>query len=463
MSTRPLPLLPSTPGPIAAAGIAAAILVGTLTAHSPQLGMGLLIAIAYVPLVLLNLPLGIVLWVVLTFMQGLSVVSVAPNATAILIGLAWLGTAGSRREWAAAVMQRHRKLLGAMALFFGWITLSALWARNPSWVWLEFWQWPVAIAIFVVLTGSFASRRWTIYLVGAFVIGSTLSVLVGLIGSGLNPAGSALASAAVDGGRLQGAGGDPNYLAAGCVPAIALAAGLIGVTRSSLVKWGLTAVMAVLVAGLGASESRGGFVAGIVAIGCAIVVNKRQRAKVVAIVAVLGSLVAIYFAAFPSTLDRVSSIDGGGNGRSDLWHFAWRMTEDHPVIGVGLNNFPLVAKDYIHEPGEREFTYLITETPHVTHNVYLQLLAETGVIGISLFVLILIGCLRAALAAGRRFDQLGETAMAGLSRAVFVGMVGMLSASFFISNANDRRLWILLALGPIMLALSQRPARAAEA
>jgi O-antigen ligase len=105
----------------------------------------------------------------------------------------------------------------------------------------------------------------------------------------------------------------------------------------------------------------------------------------------------------------------------------------------------------------------VTETPHVAHNVYLQMLAETGVIGLGLFAVILIGCLRAALAAARRFEQFGETAMAGLSRAVFVGMVGMLTASFFISNANDRRLWILLAMGPIMLALAQRPERAAEA
>jgi O-antigen ligase len=463
LSTRPLPLLPSTPGPIAAAGLAAAIIVGTLTAHSPQLGVGLLIAIAYVPLVMLNLPLGIVLWVPLTFMQGLSVVSVAPNATAILIGLAWLGTTGSRREWAAGVMQRHRKLLAAMALFFIWIVLSALWARNPSWVWLEFWQWPVAIAIFVVLTGSFSSRRWTIYLVAAFVIGATLSVLVGLVSDGLNPAGDAYAAAAVDEGRLQGAGGDPNYLAAGCVPAIALAGGLIGVVRSSLTKWGLTAVMAILVAGIGASESRGGFLAAVVAVCAALVVNRAQRAKVLAVIGVLATLAAVYFVAFPSTLDRLTAIDGGGNGRSDLWHFAWRMTEDHPVAGVGLNNFPIVAKDYVHEPGDREFTFLVTETPHVAHNVYLQMLAETGVIGLGLFAVILIGCLRAALAAARRFEQFGETAMAGLSRAVFVGMVGMLTASFFISNANDRRLWILLAMGPIMLALAQRPERAAEA
>jgi O-antigen ligase len=99
----------------------------------------------------------------------------------------------------------------------------------------------------------------------------------------------------------------------------------------------------------------------------------------------------------------------------------------------------------------------------VAHSVYLQLLAETGVIGLTLFLVVVAGCLRAALVAGRRFDDLGERAMAGLARAAFVAMVGMLAASFFISNLTDRRMWILLALGPILLALASRPQQTADA
>jgi O-antigen ligase len=462
LSTRPLPLLPSSPAPIAAAALAAAIVVGTLLAQDPKLGLGLLIAMAYVPLVMLNLPLGIVLWVVLTFIQGLSVVSVAPNATAILIGLAWLGTVRSRRDWAAAVYQRHRKLLIAGVLFVFWTMLTALWARDPGLVWAdEYWQLPVALAIFAVLIGSFPTRRWAVLLAGAFVAGATLSVLIGIATDGLNPAGDAIATAGAE-GRLQGANGDPNYLAAGCVPALAIAAGLMGVVRGVMIKWGLTAVMAVLVAGLAASESRGGFIAAIVAVGCAVLVNKRQRARVVAVIAVAVSVTALYFVAYPETFERVTQVDGGGNGRTDLWYFAWRTAEEHPLAGAGYNNYSLVAKDFVHEPGTRDFSFLVTETPHVAHSIYLQLLAETGVIGLALFLIVVAGCLRAALAAARRFDGLGEIGMAGLARATFVAMSGMLAASFFISNLTDRRLWILLALGPILLALAARPDRTAD-
>jgi hypothetical protein len=50
-----------------------------------------------------------------------------------------------------------------------------------------------------------------------------------------------------------------------------------------------------------------------------------------------------------------------------------------------------------------------------------------------------------------------------LSRAVVVATVAMLTASTFISAQIDERLWILLALGPGMLAVASRQARSAAA
>ena len=33
------------------------------------------------------------------------------------------------------------------------------------------------------------------------------------------------------------------------------------------------------------------------------------------------------------------TFDDGGSGRQDLWEVGWRIFEDKPVNGVGLNNF----------------------------------------------------------------------------------------------------------------------------
>ena len=132
------------------------------------------------------------------------------------------------------------------------------------------------------------------------------------------------------------------------------------------------------------------------------------------------------------------------------------MWEDNPVNGVGLNNFVVHSADYVREPGNLENTVLVVERPHVPHNTYLQILAETGVVGLVLFVAFCAGCVRAALLAARRFEARGEWALGALARGVVVATASILAASMFLSAATDKRLWILLAFGPVLLGLANR-------
>jgi O-antigen ligase len=145
----------------------------------------------------------------------------------------------------------------------------------------------------------------------------------------------------------------------------------------------------------------------------------------------------------------------------DLWTAGWRMAQDHPVAGVGFNNFREASADYAREPGALEMVEYIVERPHVVHNTYLQLLAENGVIGLVLFGFFVIGCTRAAWLAATRFEERGERSMGALARAVVVASVAMLGAALFLSAAVDQRLWLLLALGPALLAAASRHSMAA--
>jgi O-antigen ligase len=173
--------------------------------------------------------------------------------------------------------------------------------------------------------------------------------------------------------------------------------------------------------------------------------------------AVAVSVAAVWFTASPTAWHRVTNFDGGGNGRSDLWSVAWQAGKDHPILGVGINNFRVVSPDYVRKPGTLHFVDLIAEKPHVVHNTYLQMFTETGIVGLGLFLFFILACLVSAAKAANRFDQLGERGLASLSRAVLVGTLGMLAASFFISSSGDFRLWILLAFSPALLALAMRP------
>ena len=111
----------------------------------------------------------------------------------------------------------------------------------------------------------------------------------------------------------------------------------------------------------------------------------------------------------PYAWQRVSESPGRGSGRIDLWTVAWRITEEHPVNGIGLNNFGVVAADYVRDVGPLERVDLIADRPHSVHNAYLQFLAETGVVGLLLFSIFAVGCLYAGWRAAARVSVDRET------------------------------------------------------
>jgi O-antigen ligase len=461
VATRPLPLI-SSPGPIAGAGLLSALLVGVSMGRGVPLGIGLLIGLCYAPLVLLNLQVGLAVWITLVFVEYLPAVSIGPNAAAILIALAWVGTLGSRRAVAIDVLRRHSRLLGGILLLLLWCSLSLAWAASAQDGAADLWQWYVAAFLFVIALTTLVTPQHVRLVIAAFVVGAVLSVVIGFVNDALSSSTTAIDTATRTEGRLQGGGGDPNYLAAGLVPAIILAAGLGAGKRSPIVRWLLVVAIGILVAGVAATESRGGLIAAGVSAVAALVFAKGKRPHVLALIALVVGMGLAYFSTSPGRLDRITSFNGGGNGRSDIWRVGWRMTRAHPINGIGLNNFTLESGRYVRRPGALKFVALIAERPHVAHNSYLQLWAETGLVGLLLFLAVIYGALHAAILAARRFEATARPALAELSRAVLIAGIGALAASFFISNATDKRLWLILALGPILLGVASRPLQPEE-
>jgi O-antigen ligase len=128
----------------------------------------------------------------------------------------------------------------------------------------------------------------------------------------------------------------------------------------------------------------------------------------------------------------------------------------HPLVGVGIGNFQVVEAHYVLGAGSISRIAYLTDVPYLVHNTYLQLLAESGIIGLLGFLLVAAACMRAAWVAAARFDSLGRADYADLARAVLMGTIGMLVALFFISDGDDTRLWVLLAIGPVLLSAAAR-------
>lgn len=441
---------------IATAALLSAALCGLLLAQNVSLGIALLIALCYGPLVAVNLPAALAVWVTVLFLRHLPVVSVGPNAAGLMVAFAWLATLRQRREALATLVRRHSRLLGAFFLLLVWFALSLAWAEDTSLGLRGLWQWPVVILLFFVVSTTVTRPEHVRWLLLAFLLGAVTSVLIGLAGGGLSSSADAIERATQTEGRLQGGAGDPNFLAAGLVPAAVIAGALIGPVRSVIWRILLVGSLALMAVGLAATQSRGALLAAGMVLIVGLVVFKQQRAFFIAVATVMVTSAGLWFAAYPSAWTRVTSFDDGGNGRSELWHVAERMSTDHPVTGVGLNNFRARSAAYVQEPGSLEYVRLIVERPHVVHNMYLELLAETGVIGFLLYMSVVAACLNALRRAARRFDVLRERSLALMARAALVGCMAMLTAGVFISYAGDARMWVLLSLGPAMLAIASR-------
>lgn len=440
--------------PIAAAGLLVALMVGVLLAHKVGLGIGALLGFLYVPVILLNLSLGVALFVPLAFIDRLPAASLGPTAASILVLMAWVGMLPGRRRAIAATLRRTPGVFILLALLLTWVTMSISWAVDPSAAANEFWNWWVAAATFVIIATSFSQRRYLVILCAAFVAGALISVVAGLL-----PGAAASADTLpTEAHRFSGSYGDPNFLAVGLVPAIALTVGLSAVYRDAGRRAVLLIAAAVLAGGLAASGSRGGIVAAGFSALVAVLVVRGRRLPVVAMI--LGALAigGLWMAtSSPATWERVRSFDTGA-GRTDLWEVAWRMSKAHPVAGVGLDGYFKESARYIRQPGRLptggEFTRSVLRQPLVAHNTYLQMLAETGVPGLCLLLGAILAAMRATWLASRAFERLRDPVMAALARASLIAQIGALSTSFFISNYYDKRIWIVLALGPALLAVA---------
>jgi O-antigen ligase len=259
--------------------------------------------------------------------------------------------------------------------------------------------------------------------------------------------------------RLAGTLGDSNALAAVLVAGVVLSLALaFEIKRKPLIRLSLLVISALCLLCNFLTLSRGGLIALGVAMVAAIAFGGRWRTAAVGLAVLVAAAVFVFFAflATPEQTARVTSFGGGGSGRTDLWTVGWRMVEAHPVRGIGAGNFQPESIHYLIAPGALHRTDLILNTQHVAHNTYLQVLSELGIVALVPFLAILGFALWCLLAAARGFEARGEEGMEMIARATLVGLMGILAADFFVSGQFSKQLWLLLGLGPALLAMSRR-------
>jgi len=349
-----------------------------------------------------------------------------------------------------------------VGLLLVWLTLSIAWSQDPVAATSDLVYWYVNAAAIVVLVTSIRTTRDVRLVVSAVVFAVVAAVALALAGVEFASVASASDAGATSEGRLQGVIGDPNFMAAFIVPAIVLS-GALGSILTARARTLLWPAVILLVVGLAATVSRGGMIGALAAFATAAVLMRGRRATVLGAGAVAVLAAALWFSSNPAAVERLRSADEDrGSGREDIWLVARRVSADHPVGGVGLANFTVRSREYVRRPGALENVELIVERPHVVHNTYLQMLAETGAVGLGLFFAVALVAVSSAIRAGSGFERAGERTLARVARGVAAANVGLLTAGFFISLQATATFWVVLTLGPILFAFpyARTPRRA---
>ena len=267
------------------------------------------------------------------------------------------------------------------------------------------------------------------------------------------------------GTRVQGAVGglmqNPNDLALNMVAFLPLAAAVAMRREASVLKRGIAALCALFMVGaIVASGSRGGFL-GFVAMTLVmgVVTVRRHPGFVIggALVALLAlpALPGAYWHRIASITDSSKDDFGSEATRRTLLAESFRAFEENPLTGVGAGEF----KDW--DPKDREQAW------HEAHNVFLQVAAELGILGLAVFAFLIARAFTAVFQTRRllrraTLDADAESFLYSHSAAMTASLVGWLICALFASVAYNWTFYYLLALAatPREMLRDRQPARA---
>jgi O-antigen ligase len=368
-------------------------------------------------------------------------------ATGLLVALAWwlviTGDRSGRRSLFAAQPRFTWLVLG----FLAWMSLSVLWAYDSSVAVQAVARYALVLFFFPAVFAAVQTRREAIVVMGAMVLAAAGSTLYELVAAGSS------------GPRFSGPTADPNTFAAVLLPAAILGAALSNrrVAISGRSRFVLGFASATALGGVLATESRGAIVAIVVVlVALPLVAGHWWRpALALSLTALAVALTSIAIPGSP-IVGAFQSRGLGTSGRSDLWTIASRMIEANPIAGVGVGNFRRTSAQYLLRPGVMSRSQYILDTPLVAHNSFLQVAAETGIVGLGLFIGIIAVSVASAWAAARRFEQARDHGLELIARALILAIIAILTTLVFLSYTDyGRPLWILLALGPALLAIAK--------
>jgi putative inorganic carbon (HCO3(-)) transporter len=165
----------------------------------------------------------------------------------------------------------------------------------------------------------------------------------------------------------------------------------------------------------------------------------QKRTVRIGILAAIALMVALTAPMLTKYFERFQNVDELTElSRLAIWACAGSMFLGHPVLGVGYGNYRLASLTYVPEP--------IGGQLHA-HNLYLQLLAETGIVGFMAFFILVGSIVRSAAKLVKDPDPLFRIVGIGVCGAVAATLIhGMVDFLFNVSPQFGALFWLVLAL-----------------
>lgn len=390
----------------------------------------------------------------LVFVPGVFFPYVVPRAAALRLAV----TAAAAAFLPLLLLRSSRirdgrdPFLLLLAAYVGWSLVTAVTGRG-SWrsVFgdLERMEgvvtWVHALLLYVLLRCLFRDRDWRRF--GAVLVASVAAVSVYALvqrwgGFGLPGGGSPRAEATL---------GSPGYLAAFLLLAVGLVPWLWGRTRGRAVRLAMAGTVALAASVFLLAGSRAAIGGVVLGGGGALAVQAWRwwgGRRAAAVLLGLGGLVAAGLWAYAGTETGVAGLDRllatapaekSLGSRFLMWGAGLRGALDHLVVGVGPENFRLLADQHLPAELYRRYGELVVWDR--AHNALVEALTTRGLPGLLLYLGVW-GALVHNLLAARRAGRLSRPEAAALGASLAAFGIYLL---FWFEDLTSLTVWIALA------------------
>jgi len=304
-------------------------------------------------------------------------------------------------------------VLGAAILYGLCTTASSIGARSGLFTIKQAAFLWCCVLLLAVITHLRLSRRQCRQLLASFVFIAGICALYGVVqylGIDIHWGGVGYADEVKMGKYyVLSLMGHPNYVTAYIGPALLLCPGLIAASPGRRMKTalGVTAGIIALCIFVAGTRSAwlgtllvGGVLIALVAVERRPLRISRRVLGVAFVVACVFSLFIIQNPLVPQRYSFTRRLTEARPVESRLYFYvaAIRMIAKHPLLGVGYNNYGVEFWDYTatlqENPDNRVYSYILEDMGGIradqTHNEYLQIAAETGLLGLATFFLLVV-------------------------------------------------------------------------